>query len=399
MKKGFLFKFTILLVALVPLETGNFIQPALAEIAKDLNIGSVLAGYILTLPALASIVFSIISGKLSVTISKKNIIVTGMVLYIIGGVGAAFIADIYWILACRLVLGIGTGLTMPLVMGLVSEFFEGNERATMMGYSQAVGNIGGALGNIVAGYIALISWRFNFFLYLVFAIVLVLIIRLLPNVKPSLKEKDDKKVEEKGKLTIDVFIISLICFMFFVLAMNLTINTILFITEAGLGNTTHTGIAMALVYLFAFPSGMIFGRVFKIIKEQALTLGILFNVVGAFLISNAHSMYLIYAAQALGGFSVGFFLPSCSMTITRLVKKSHHSYGFGILYAGMSIGIFLSPMLIPVFFSVVGAGDYRGLFTLLSGSYAVVAVIAAVYVTWVKKRFIEDHVEDLSMIP
>ena len=88
MKKGFIFKLTILSVALVPLETGNFVQAALSEIAEALKVGSVLSGYILTLPALAAIIFSIICGKLSVTIDKKKLVLTGLALYIVGGAGA-----------------------------------------------------------------------------------------------------------------------------------------------------------------------------------------------------------------------------------------------------------------------------------------------------------------------
>ena len=390
MKKGFIFKLTILSVALVPLETGNFVQSALSEIAEALKVGSVLSGYILTLPALASIIFSIICGKLSVTIDKKRLVLTGLALYIAGGAGGALVPNIYWILACRLIVGIGAGLTLPLVMGLITEFFEGNEKASMMGYSQAVGNFGGALGNIIAGYIALINWRLNFLLYLIFIVLFALILKFLPNMKPSL-ERINEKAEGKNKLTLGVFIFTLICFMFFILAMNLTINTIMFIPYANLGDTSHTGIALSLVYLFAFPAGIIFGKVYKLVKEQTFAITIFLNAIAAFLIANAQSMFFIYVANAIGGISVGFFLPSASVLISRLVSKLYHSFAFGVMWAGVNLGIFVAPLSIPVFFRIVGAENYSGLFNLIAASYVVVTAIAAIYVTMIQKRFIQDQ--------
>lgn len=374
----------ILLVALVPVETGNAVQPALAEISRALNVGNVLVGYILSLPALASIIFAIVCGKLSVTVSKKKLVITGLIFYTLGGAGAALIPNIYWILACRFILGIGAGFTIPLVMGLITEFFDDSEKASMMGYSQAVSSFGGAVIGLAAGYIALVNWRFNFLLSLFFIFVIILVVKIMPDIRPGVTTVIDKP-GEKGKLTPGVFIFTMIGFSAFALAMNLMINMTLFIPEAKLGDASSIGKAISLSSIFSFPAAMIFGRVFKLIRLHTLTLAVFLNVITAFLIANAQSILWIYAAMSIAGVSVGFSMPSYSIAISELVPKSHHSYAFGILNAGMNMGIFTAPLLIPVFFNIAGTGNYRGFFTLITFLYALIAIITFIYITVIKR--------------
>lgn len=385
MKGNFLLKFAILLVAIVPIETGNAVQPALAEISRALNVSNVLVGYILSLPALASIIFAIVCGKLSVTISKKKLVITGLAFYTAGGVGAAFIPNIYWILACRFVLGIGAGLTIPLVMGLITEFFEGGEKASMMGYSQAVSSFGGVVISLAAGYLAMINWRLNFLVSSIFIFVIILAIKILPDKKPLVSSAPDQP-GEKGKLTPGVFIIVLIGFSSFMLAMNMMINMTLFVSEAGLGNALTIGKANSLSAFFSFPAALMFGRIFKLVRLHALTLAIFLNVIVAFLIANAQDILWIYAATSISGVSIGLSMPGYSMAVSELVPRSHHSYAFGMLNAGMNLGAFLAPLLMPVLFGIAGSGNYRGFFTIITCLYAFIAIVAFIYVMIIKKR-------------
>lgn len=384
MKNDFPLKFAILLVALVPIETGNSIQPALAEISKALNVSNFLVGNILSLPALASIIFAIVCGRLSVTVSKKKLVITGLIFYTLGGVGAAIIPNIYWILTCRFVLGIGAGFTVPLVMGLITEFFHDSKKASMMGYSQAVSSFGGVAISLAAGYIAMINWRFNFLMSSIFIFVIILVAMILPDKKPVVKTVIDRQ-KEKGMLTPGVFIFTLIGFLSFVLAMNMMINMALFVSEANLGDAVSIGKAVSLSSFFSFPAALMFGRIFKLIRLHALTFSIFLNVVVAFLIANAQSILWIYAATTISGIAIGLSMPSYSIAVSELVPRSHHSYAFGILNAGMNMGSFVAPLFIPIFFNIAGAGNYRGFFMIITFIYMLITVITFFYVMSIKR--------------
>ncbi|MBN1627392.1 MAG: MFS transporter [Deltaproteobacteria bacterium] len=384
MRSDVILKFAILLLALVPIETGNSIQPALAEISNALNIGNVLVGYILSLPALASIIFAVVCGRLSVAVSKKKLVITGLIFYVLGGAGAAIISNIYWILACRFVLGIGAGFVVPLIMGLITEFYEGHDKASMMGYSQAVSSFGGVVISLAAGYLAMINWRLNFLVSLIFIFVIVIVLKILPDKRPVIKNSAENP-DKKGVLTPGVFVVALIGFSSFALAMNMMINIALFISDAGLGDAMSIGKAVSLSSFFSFPAALLFGRAFKLIRLHALTLAISLNIIVAILIANAQDILWIYAATSLSGISIGLSMPGYSIAVSELVPRSHHSYAFGLLNACMNLGAFVAPLLMPVFFDIAGAGNYRGFFIIITRLYALISVTTFIYIMIIKR--------------
>ena len=114
---------------------------------------------ILTLPSLFVIVFSSISGRLSTVMSKKILILIGLVLFIVGGMAPAVMlsGSLSFILIMRAVLGIGLGICMPFTTGLIADFFERDEQSNLLGFQSSVVNIGGIVTSIIAGVLAALS--------------------------------------------------------------------------------------------------------------------------------------------------------------------------------------------------------------------------------------------------
>lgn len=84
---------------------------------------------------------------------------------VIGGILPMLTTNITWILALRLVLGAGLGMFNSLAVSLISDFFEGDERAQLVGFQSAVQGLGSSLATFVAGQLALIDWPFAFLCY------------------------------------------------------------------------------------------------------------------------------------------------------------------------------------------------------------------------------------------
>ncbi|WP_411911103.1 MFS transporter [Clostridium estertheticum] len=78
----------------------------------------------------------------------------------------------------RVVLDMGVGLIFPLSTALIADFFSGDERISMMGFSQASSNLGGIITTILSGVLAKLSWRYAFYVYLIGVLVLLLIVEL-----------------------------------------------------------------------------------------------------------------------------------------------------------------------------------------------------------------------------
>nr|CDQ32661.1 multidrug resistance protein D [Virgibacillus halodenitrificans] len=108
---------------------GAAISPALGLIAEAFpDASETMIKLILTAPSIMIIPFSFLSSYLTSKITKRTIIMIGLVIYLIGGVGAQLMSTIELLLAFRLFLGAGVGLVMPLSMSLINDYFKGSER-------------------------------------------------------------------------------------------------------------------------------------------------------------------------------------------------------------------------------------------------------------------------------
>ena len=143
---------TILSVALLTVMAGAAISPAISNIAKAFsNASPGLIKLVLTLPSLVVIPFALISGRLCDAFGKRTMLLTGLILYLVGGLGGGFAGTIEVLLGCRALLGLSVGLIMPISTAIVSDFFEGGEAMQMMGWISASNHFGGMAAQMISG--------------------------------------------------------------------------------------------------------------------------------------------------------------------------------------------------------------------------------------------------------
>lgn len=143
---------TIIAISMATVMAGAAISPALGVIAKAFPDASpTLIKLILTVPSLMIIPFSFVASYLTTKITKRLIVLIGLVIYMTGGIGPQFVSTIELVIAFRLLLGIGVGLLMPLADSLINDYFIGRERTKMMGLNSAFSNFGGIVTMLFAG--------------------------------------------------------------------------------------------------------------------------------------------------------------------------------------------------------------------------------------------------------
>ena len=185
-KQGLVVTIAILLLSLTNIET-SLVNSALADIAKAFpGVNPTLISLISTLPIIIMVPMTILSGKLCYYYSKKRILIIGLTLYVVGGVGGAFISSsIYQVLLMRGVLGLGAGLAAPLANSFIADLFAENDRAKLIGWSNAFGSIVAFIMTWIGGLLCVINWKYTFLAYLVFAAILLFEIVTLPDVAPE----------------------------------------------------------------------------------------------------------------------------------------------------------------------------------------------------------------------
>ncbi|MDD2717367.1 MAG: MFS transporter [Candidatus Wallbacteria bacterium] len=201
MSKASMLKPTILSISLLTIMASAAISPALAKISSAFpDVDQTTIKLCLTLPSLFMIPFSLMSGWLVSRISKKVVLLTGLAVYLTGGIAGGLSGSIYQLLFWRALLGVGVGLIMPLSVTFISDFFEGEARTKMMGLSGSVNQLGGMLFSLAAGALVAISWRATFGVYGLAFVTMGFALLWLPDSPPKAAGS-----AASGKLPAEVF--------------------------------------------------------------------------------------------------------------------------------------------------------------------------------------------------
>jgi predicted MFS family arabinose efflux permease len=135
------------------------ISPLLPQITADLEISSALAGIAITVMWATYAVLQYPSGRLSDRLSRKTLLVTGLLLLCLG-FGVLANAELYVVfLLGAAVVGVGAGLYPTPARSLVSDLFV-RRRGQAFGLHTASGDVGGVLAAVLATVvIGVATWR------------------------------------------------------------------------------------------------------------------------------------------------------------------------------------------------------------------------------------------------
>lgn len=140
------------------------IAPALPVISRALEVSTNQIGYLITVFALPGILLTPFLGVLADRFGRKRILIPSLFLYGIAGVMCAFTTSFEELLWLRFFQGAGSAALGVLNVTLIGDLFEGNRRATAMGYNGSVLSVGTAIYPAIGGVLASIAWNYPFFL-------------------------------------------------------------------------------------------------------------------------------------------------------------------------------------------------------------------------------------------
>lgn len=172
---------------------GTIITTATPTIATDLS-GMKLMSWIFAAYMLAMTVTTPIYGKLSDLYGRKNLLMFGIIIFLIGSILCGVAQNMGQLIIFRAVQGLGAGAALPLTMTVISDLYPFQERAKVQGYISAVWAISSVIGPLVGGFfVDYISWRFIFFINIPFGILSTYLLWKFYH----------QTIERKNKITID----------------------------------------------------------------------------------------------------------------------------------------------------------------------------------------------------
>ncbi|HLV09697.1 MAG TPA: MFS transporter [Halanaerobiales bacterium] len=153
----------------------SMLIPEFPQIKNALDIDQFHVGLLITVFSISAGITIPFLGYLCDQIGRIKVIVPALLLYglggIISGTAALFIDKPYYIILIgRAVQGIGAAGTAPIVMALVGDIFQSQQRTEALGIIEAANGIGKVLSPILGAAIGLISWIALFFSYALLSI-------------------------------------------------------------------------------------------------------------------------------------------------------------------------------------------------------------------------------------
>ncbi|MFI0791233.1 DHA2 family efflux MFS transporter permease subunit [Micromonospora rubida] len=183
----------LLLGMFVAILSSTVVSNALPRIITELRGGQSSYTWVVTSTLLATTATIPLWGKLSDLISKKALVQLSLVIYVLGSVLAGLSQSTEWLIACRVLQGIGAGGLTALAQVIMASMISPRERGRYSGYLGAVMAVGTIGGPLIGGVIvdtSWLGWRWCFYVGVPFALAALVVLQKtlhLPVVRRQVK--------------------------------------------------------------------------------------------------------------------------------------------------------------------------------------------------------------------
>jgi DHA1 family bicyclomycin/chloramphenicol resistance-like MFS transporter len=136
------------------------LSPVITILRDDFSASADRAQLVLSAFTLSVAISQLISGSLSDRFGRKKVLLSGSVIFIIGGIGALLSTTIDMLIGFRILQGAGAAACMTMGWVIVNDVYQGSETARKLSIVSSAQAILPALGFAFGGVIAeFIGWR------------------------------------------------------------------------------------------------------------------------------------------------------------------------------------------------------------------------------------------------
>lgn len=342
-------KLAIMCLALTDVGVGAT-TPALATIgAAWPDVPFSLIQLIASIPAIfVGLIPALLYAPLVKVMKKRSIMWVGIILFLIGGIGPAFIhPNIYVILFLRILLGISTGLLTPMGLDLIYDFFEGHEQRTMLGWSSAAMGASGILFQILGGFLSAIRWDYTFYAYFVSVIFFIISVAFLP--EPAKKVQQQAADIPKEKLPGAAWFYVAVTFLngvFFFVAIT---NSAYVLVGEGMAQPAQIGLMFSVLTAASVVIGLLFSQLFKLMKHYILAGTFLCGAIGLFLCYSTHSITVFTVGLFLNGLCLGGSTSAVWAKFGELIPAIKIPLAISLGVSAINLGEFFQPIIFNLF--------------------------------------------------
>lgn len=375
--------------------------PILPKMKTELNITQFQTSLIISVFSIAAAVSIPILGYLSDRFSRKAVIIPALILYgsggLLAGAAAAWFSSAYtWILAGRVMQGMGAAGTAPIAMALAGDLFKGAEQSKVLGLVEASNGFGKVISPIIGALLALLFWYAAFFAFPIFCFLSVLLTIIFIKEKKAEKEPPPVKKYVKGLVSVfktegrwlfAAYLTGASCLF--------TLFGILFYISDILEKDHHIdgllkGAILAIPLLFMTSTSYITGS--NIGKKMGLMKTLI--VIGCLLMTASFASLVFFtklipffAVLVVSSIGTGLVLPCINSFITGSVPSDRRGFVTSLYGSVRFLGVAIGP---PIF-STLMEWSRTGMFLSTAGLTLLCGLLCMMLIHVVKKKPSEEN--------
>ena len=369
---------------------GLAVSPILGEMTKIFPHATELDIQMLSsLPSLMIIPFVLLSGKLTERMDNIKLLQLGLSIFVLSGVLYLLANKMWQLIAISAMLGIGSGLIIPLSTGLIGRFFVGKYRTRQFGLSSAITNLVLVLATVLTGYLAEVNWHLPFVVYLlpIVSIILSFGLRkaLSQDIEPSeVRDTSDNglrpqvTVNDKGMGVHHLVQVMLYYGLLTYLVVIVSLNLPFLMEERGM-KSSLSGTYISLFFLAIMAPGFVLNHIIDCLGKATQIWSLLMIVVGLGLIVVTSNEWLVGVGCILSGVGYGIIQPIMYDRTTHIVLPHKSTMALACVMAMNYVAILVCPFVIKFFQMLLQ--DHSQLFAFQLNTFlaALVFVAALLY--------------------
>jgi MFS family permease len=364
-------KITLLAAGLMAVLGGAPMAPALPGIGDHfagLDNIETLTRLVLTLPALLIALTATAAGVLVDRLGRLRVLISSVALAGIAGTSSFFAVTLGQVLAGRALLGVGVAGIMTSGTTLIADYYEGPERARLLGLQTGLMGIGGTVLLMVTGVLADIRWNAPFLIHLAaFGVLPFAALYLFEPQRQDRCTDDHPPVGEPGACAGEAeirerppspppaaepvpyrllaFIYLLVIFIqvnFYLVPLYLPYH----LADLVGATATRSGIAISFLSLSFALSSIFLGRTLaRRDRIAVLTGAFAVLAVGYGVVALGAATPWLYPGLVLGGIGLGILVPSLYVWAAEAAPVAMRGRVLGGFTTTVFLGQFLSPVL------------------------------------------------------
>lgn len=334
------------------------IAPAFPQMMEFFDISKRQVGWLVAVFTLPGIGLAPFMGVLADRIGRKSILIPSLLLFGVAGFVCMFTRKFETLLWLRLLQGIGAASLGMLNVTIIGDLYEGNRRATAMGYNASVLSLGTASYPALGGTMAILGWNFPFILPLL-AIPFGLLLSFNLN-NPEPKEKQNLRQYGKNVWKVinqpsvwGLFVMNILVFFLIYGAYITYLPSLL--KERMMANSFHIGITMSIMSLTTAATSSQIGKISKkYSNRQILLTGVCFYIISMLILAKANTWMVIFPPLLIFGLGQGLFMPTVQTMLVGFAPMKERAAFMSLNSMVLRLGQTTGPVLISLAFALGG---------------------------------------------